>query len=247
VKESGAPGNLNPEDAAAAERQRIVSEFRRREQNIEPDRYALWQPAEMFIRSSRARRAAAMLRSAGVFPGPGTACLEIGYGRIGWLAQLLSWGVCMEDIHGIELDGPRAADAQRRFRSADLRIGDATRLPWEDGSFRLVVVSMVFTSILDAKVRRLVADEILRVLAVGGALLWYDFRIDNPRNPHVRRVGRAELQALFPTLHGPIRSATLAPPLGRLVAPASWLLAEFLEALPFLRTHLLAVLVKGEK
>jgi ubiquinone/menaquinone biosynthesis C-methylase UbiE len=235
----------SPDAAVAAEQARILAEYRRRDLEIQPDRHEPWQPAELFIRSSRARRAADMLHSAGVFPGPGSACLEIGYGSMGWLAQLLAWGVRTEDLHGIELDSVRAAEAQSRFPNVDLRIGDATRLPWDDASFRLVVVSTVFSSILDAGVRRLVAAEIVRVLAPGGALLWYDFRIDNPRNLHVRSVRRAELSELFPTLRGELRSATLAPPLGRLVAPASWVLAELLEAIPFLRTHLIAVLLKG--
>jgi hypothetical protein len=90
----------------------------------------------------------------------------------------------------------------------------------------------------------MVAADITRVLAPGGALLWYDFAVNNPRNPNVRRVGRKELQGLFPELRGSIRSVTLAPPLVRLVAPKSWLLATALEAFPFLRTHLLAVLLK---
>ena len=78
----------------------------------------------------------------------------------------------------------------------------------------------------------------------GGALLWYDFRVNNPRNPNVRGVGRKELRSLFPDLAGEVRSATLAPPIARLVAPRSNWLATTLEGFPFLRTHLLAVLVK---
>ena len=232
------------EELAALEHQRILSEFRRRDRDL-AERYDLFQASEMFIRESRARHAARMLNDAGIFPDPGTPCLEIGYGTIGWLAQLLSWGVRVEDLHGIELDANRAVQAQRRFPGADLRIGDATRLPWPERSFQLVVVSTVFTSILDSRVRSLLAAEIVRVLDPGGALLWYDFRVNNPKNPNVRRVGRAELRSLFPTLTGRIRTATLLPPLGRLVAPASWLLAELLEGLPFLRSHLLAVLIKG--
>ncbi len=88
------------------------------------------------------------------------------------------------------------------------------------------------------------AREITRVLTPGGALLWYDFAVNNPRNPNVRKVGREELRALFPELRGRIRSATLAPPLTRMVAPRSWVAATLLEALPPLHTHLLAVLVK---
>lgn len=235
------------EKAAAAEQERILVEYRRRETEIEPDRYEPWQASETFIRNGRSRRAGEMLRRAGVFPKAGDACLEIGYGSLGWLGQLLCWGVRTGDLHGIELDAGRAAEALRRFPGADLRIGNATRLPWLDGSFTLVIASTVFTSILDPVVRQMVASEISRVLSPGGALLWYDFRVNNPANPHVRKVGRRELAQLFPGLGGAIRSVTLAPPVGRAVIPVSWLLAELLEAIPILRTHLLAVMVKGEK
>jgi len=231
-------------DLGVAERQRMLSEYRRREREISPSFYAAWQPAVLFMRTGRTRAAARMLERTGVFPRPGDACLEVGFGSLGWLGELVCWGLRENDLHGIELDPVRARNAGEILSGADLRVGDAGRMPWGDGAFRLVVASTVFTSILDGAVRQVVAREITRVLAPGGALLWYDFAVNNPRNPNVRRVGRRELRALFPELRGNIRSVTLAPPLARLVAPRSWVLATLLEALPPLRTHLLAVLVK---
>jgi len=117
-------------------------------------------------------------------------------------------------------------------------------MPWEDACFQLVIASTVFSSILDARVRELLAREIVRVLTSGGVLLWYDFAFNNPRNPHVRRVSRDEIRMLFPDLAGPIQSVTLAPPLARAIAPRSWIVATVLQAMPLLRTHLLAVLEK---
>ena len=227
-----------------AERERIQAEYRRREQEISSDYYAHWQPAEIFLRAGRRRAAAMMLQRAGVFPKAGDQCLEIGYGTLGWLGDLINWGVCETDLHGIELDAARAARARKALPAADLRVGDATELPWEANTFHLVIASTVFTSILDSEVRRMAAAEIERVLAPGGALLWYDFAVNNPNNSHVRRVSRRELKHLFPQLCGEIRSVTLAPPAARLIAPQSWVLATLLEAIPVLRTHLIAVLVK---
>lgn len=82
------------------------------------------------------------------------------------------------------------------------------------------------------------------MLKPGGAFLCYDFRVKSPRNPDVRQVTRRDLHQLFPELHGPVQSVTLAPPLARLVAGRAWTLAAVLQAIPWLRTHLLAVLVK---
>jgi ubiquinone/menaquinone biosynthesis C-methylase UbiE len=242
-----AAGGRDERRNVAGEQQRILSEYRRREREVDHDLYALWNPSASLNRAGRTRRAARLLARCGVFPRRGDACLEIGFGTLGWLAELLAWGLAESDLHGIELDPQRAAVAREAFPSADLRVGDASQLPWPDGTFRLVVASTCFSSILDPGLRRLVAEEAQRVLGRGGALLWYDLRMDNPRNPNVRGIGRSELAALFPALAGPVRTSTLAPPLARLVAPVSWLAANVLEALPFLRTHLVAVLVKGEK
>ena len=235
----------NRTDFVAAERERIQLEYRRRAREISPDRYAGWQPSSRFMLESRNRTGARMLHSLNVFPQPGEQCLEVGFGNIGWLGELISWGLSESDLHGIELDPVRAAKAREILPAADLRIGDAVELPWEDRTFQLVVVSTLFTSILNNDVRRLIADEIVRVLAPGGTLLWYDFAYNNPSNPNVRGIGRRELKRLFPALHGQIKTVTLAPPLTRLIAPRWWRLATFLEAIPLLRTHLIAVLSKG--
>ena len=231
-------------DVVTVELQRIQAEYQRRALEIDPDRYAAWQPAEILMRAGRKRTAAMMLNQVGVFPKADDQCLEIGFGSLGWLGDLVSWGVPETDLHGIELDPVRAGRAQTILPQANLRVGDATLLPWQDNTFRLVVASTVFTSILQTTVRRMIAEEINRVLAPGGALLWYDFAVNNPRNHQVQRVGRKELRQLFPQLQGKIASVTLAPPLARLVTPRSWPLATFLEAIPLLRTHLLAVLLK---
>lgn len=235
---------MQPIDPGTGEQRRMLEENRRREAEIPAERYAPWDPAEMLARAERKRLAARLLRRAGAFPAASTACLEVGCGRLGWLGELVTWGVGGRRLHAIELDAGRLEQARASLPAADLRLGDAAHLPWPADAFGLVVASTVFTSVLDEAVRRRMASEIVRVLAPGGALLWYDFRFDNPRNPGVRGIRRRQLQELFPQLSGEIRSLTLAPPLARRVAPWSHRAAELLGALPFLRTHLLAVLVK---
>jgi SAM-dependent methyltransferase len=211
----------------------------------ETELYAPWQPSVLLAREERLRLAVQLLRKAHKFPSSGTRCLEVGVGGIGWLADLINWGVRESNLHGIDSDPERLKIAQQHLPAADLREGDVTRLPWESNSFELVIASTLFTSILSDSQRQLAADEIVRVLAPGGALLWYDFAFNSPRNHRVRKVAAAELRRLFGTLEGEIRSARLAPPLARLVAPRSWLVAQILSSIPFLRTHLIAVLTKS--
>jgi len=207
-------------------------------------RYAPWEPAAIFLDAARKRHAARMLHRAGVFPRAGDRCLEVGCGAPGWLAHLVDWGVRERDLHGIELEAGLVRRARALLPLADLRQGDAARLPWEDGAFRLVVASMVFTAIPGAPARRRAADEVARVLEPGGTLLWYDIRVDSPWNRSYRGVTRRALGALFPGWAGEVRAVCLPPPLLRVVAPRSWTLAAVLEAVPFLRPYLLAVLRK---
>jgi hypothetical protein len=91
-------------------------------------------------------------------------------------------------------------------------------------------------SILDPALKRVIAAEMLRILNPGDAILWFDFRVDNPANPPVRGVRASEIRSLFAGCEIELTSVLLAPPLGRLVAGSSWPLAELLHTLPFLRT-----------
>jgi ubiquinone/menaquinone biosynthesis C-methylase UbiE len=226
------------------ERERILAEYQRRQEEIPAERYAPWNAAEELLRSGRRRRAARLLHRLDCFPQAGSPVLEVGVGRLGWLADLLGWGLKEGDLHGIDLDPERIEQARRALPGADLRLGDATTLPWADGHFQLVVASTVFSSILDPTAQETLAREIQRVLEPGGALLWYDLRWNNPANPQVRKIPKFRLRQLFPELRGAVVTTSLAPPLARVLAPFSFGLAALLEELPFLRSHLLAVLRK---
>ncbi len=122
--------------------------------------------------------------------------------------------------------------------------GDGARLPFADGSFDVVVLSTMMTSVLDDRIRRLVGTEVERALRPGGALLWYDMRMPNPRNDATRAIGRRELRRLFPNLSGEVKSLTVVPVLARRLgsfAPRGY---SLLRRLPFLRSHLAGCLLK---
>ena len=231
-------------EALEKERSRIEDVYRKREAEIEKDLYAPWQPAVNLMVAERKRVAVAMLHKLGKFPQRGDKCLEIGCGRLGWFSDLLSWGLGETDLHGIELDTERIHLARQTLPNADLRAGDAADLPWPDTWFKFVILSTVFSSIFDSDVRETIAAETNRVLSRGGVVLWYDLAVNNPKNPDVCGIGKKELQRLFPEFQILAKSVTLAPPLTRAVAGMSTLLATALSSLPFLRTHLLAILIK---
>jgi hypothetical protein len=52
----------------------------------------------------------------------------------------------------------------------------------------------------------------------GGGIFCYDFAFNNPSNPDVLKVTRAEVKALFPEARADIERLTLAPPIARQLA-----------------------------
>jgi SAM-dependent methyltransferase len=207
------------------------------------DRYAPFEPANLFRLQGLERAIATALRSSGLLPWTGRTALDLGCGGGWWLRELLRWGARPQEITGIDALA-EAIDAARRVHPAiQLCVGTADALPFADATFDLVTQFTVFSSMLDAGLRRDAAAEMLRVLRPGGAVLWYDFTV-NPTNRQTRGIGAREASALFPGCSIRMRRVTLAPPLARQVAPRSWLGATLLETIPSLRSHLLMLVRK---
>ena len=77
-----------------------------------------------------------------------------------------------------------------------------------------------------------------------GGVLWSDFTVDNPRNADVRGVPVARIRELFPAGQLRWQRVTLAPPLARALCRLHPLLYPVFNALPLLRTHVLAWIEK---
>ena len=118
---------------------------------------------------------------------------------------------------------------------------DAASLPFRDGSFGIIYQSTMVSSLLDMAVRQVVFAEVGRVLAPGGVFISYDVRYKNPWNPNTRPLKAAELSHAFPGWSLMIHSLTAIPQLLRLLAPKSLGACRLIEAIPPLRTHLLAI------
>ena len=207
----------------------------------------------LFIRQMRERPLLVGLASAIPFPLAGRRVLDVGCGSGQWLADFETWGVRRSELAGIELDPSRLSVAQARLAptgrgpgagEADIRGGDATSLPWPDGTFDVVLQATLLSSIVEPRMRAQVAREMARVLAPGGAIVSYDMKVGSPRNPNVRRLGRRELARVFPGFDIRARSVTLLVPLARRLVPVSWSAAVALERVRLLDTHLMAVLTR---
>lgn len=228
-----------------AEEDRIRDAYHRRDARVNRRARSAWfDPAYVHLAQDVERAMLRMLRPhVGARLGS-LRVLEVGCGGGAWLQSLVKWGADPARLVGIDLMRERLVGARRTCApDVTLACASGTRLPLADAAQDLVLQATVFTSILDPDVRLAVAREMRRVLAPGGAILWYDFRVDNPKNPDVRGVGRREIVRLFPDCAIRLQTVTLAPPIGRLVSRLSWTVAHLLGRVPWLRTHYLGLLI----
>jgi SAM-dependent methyltransferase len=209
------------------------------------DRYHPLRPEIWQARQERERALMSLLRRHARRPLADLEVLEVGCGHGDNLLELLRLGFDPARLAGNELLPERAAAARRRLPAATrLLEGDATQLALPDGGFDIVYAATVFSSILDDSFQQRLADAMWRWLRPGGAVLWYDFSVDNPRNPDVRGVPLSRLRELFPRAPIDARRVTLAPPLARAVCRVHPALYTGFNALPLLRTHVLACIGK---
>jgi SAM-dependent methyltransferase len=209
------------------------------------DRYSALRPEVWQWLQERQRALLRGLAARGLTDLAALRLAEVGCGRGGNLLELLRLGFSPAHLQGIELLPERHAAARHRLPEAT-RVwpGDALHAPIEPASVDLVLQSTVFSSLLDDAYQQRLASAMWRWLKPGGHVLWYDFTVDNPRNPDVRGVPLARVRALFP--HGRVSAqrVTLAPPLARVVCAWHPALYPVFNALPLLRTHVLAWVAK---
>ena len=209
------------------------------------DRYSALNPDVWQTLQERQRAMLALFARAGVRNVSGLKLTEVGCGAGGNLLELLRIGFAPEHLTGLELLPERHVQARRVLPAATtVWQGDAADAPVEAASQDIVLQSTVFSSLLDDAFQQRLADAMWRWLRPGGAVLWYDFTVDNPRNPDVRGVPLRRVRELFPLACIAHRRVTLAPPLARRVARVHPALYTAFNVLPLLRTHVLAWIAK---
>lgn len=188
-----------------------------------------------------------LLDSFGLLPLGERKILEVGCGSGKTLASLIELGAQSENLCGVDLLPDRIEEAQSRYPVLHFQCANAEQLDFPNASFDLILLFTVFSSILDGNMAKSVANEVYRLLKPGGAVLWYDFRYNNPRNRNVRGIDRSQIETLFPKLRTNLRTITLLPPLARRLRRFTPILYPMLSAIPILRTHYLGFLVKPDK
>ena len=218
---------------------RLRAEYVRRDAATALDRkYSVFDVSYLFGIQQRERDIRKLLRACGVNDVGSKRILEVGCGRGGVLLDFVRMGARPANCWGIDLLPDRIEETSERLPHAHLNVGDASHLPYDRGSFDLVLQFTAFSSILDDAVRERMANEMLRVLAGDGMIVWYDFWL-NPTNPQTRGVGLGEVKRLFPGCGYWSRRITLAPPIARCVVPLSWTIGLLFESIKLLNSHYL--------
>jgi ubiquinone/menaquinone biosynthesis C-methylase UbiE len=190
------------------------------------------------------RKLRELLQRTGLFPLENRRILDVGCGSGERLAAFEDWGARPENLFGVDLIPERIRAARENHPRLTFELANAEVLPFGEGGFDLVTVFTVFTSILDRQMTANICREIVRALVPGGAVVWYDFRMNSPFNRHVRGISRNQIQNLFPGFKMNLEAISLLPPLARRLGPLTDLLYAPLNSIPFLRSHYLGILTK---
>ncbi len=205
------------------------------------DRYSLLRPEVWQMVQERQRAMISLLLEQGQTDLSALRVVEVGCGAGGNLLELLRLGLQPEHLCGIELLPQRLHQARRVLPAAvQLLEGDASLQRFPAGGVDIVLQSTVFSSLLDPRFQQQLAQAMWSWVKPGGGVLWYDFTVDNPRNPDVRGVPLPRVRQLFPQGQLSCRRVTLAPPLARAACRVHPALYGVLNAVPLLRTHVLA-------
>lgn len=223
---------------------RVREAYARRLQRRDDDRYALADPVNLYLFQRRERAVLDLMGDHRLLPLDRARIVDVGCGNGSVLRDFMRWGAAAHLCAGIDLLEDRVAVAREMSPPGlDIRCGSAEALPWADASFDIAVQFTLLSSVLDVGTRRRIAAETMRLLRPGGALLYYDF-IWNPGNRDTRGLRLSELRTLYEGCAIDARRTTLAPPISRQVARLSWTAARLLEAVPILRSHYIACVIK---
>ena len=210
------------------------------------DRYSLRRPGVIQMLEERQRAIVRLFAELEWGDLPMRHALEVGCGTGGILVELIGMGFAPANLIGIELLPERLARARRNLpATVRLMAGDASEASVEPLSQDVVLQFTVFSSLLDDRFQHRLAEIMWHWVRPGGGVLWYDFTVDNPFNADVRGVPVARIRSLFPAGRISVRRITLAPPLARVVCRVHPMLYPIFNALPLLRTHVLAWIEKS--
>jgi ubiquinone/menaquinone biosynthesis C-methylase UbiE len=229
-------------ESVTAEETRIHAAYAKRRAG---SLYSRFNRAYLFMAQERERYFLGLLARHGYAQLKDKTILEIGCGHGDCLRDFIKWGARPENLYGVDLLAERVAEATKLCpKGINIWQGNGAGLKFQHETFDVALQSTVFTSVLDNDMKVQMAAELRRVVKPNGLILWYDYHMDNPKNPDVKGVKLKEIEALFPNCEIRIRRITLAPPITRAIAPYSWFLCYVLSQIPWLCSHYIGTIRK---
>lgn len=145
--------------------------------------------------------------------------LDVGCGNGGTLRQLIEFGFKPQNIYGIDTSQERINDCASRYPNLWLYLGDASKMPYEDNFFDIVLESTLFIELTDDEISKKIADEMVRVCKPNGYILLIDWRYSY-FHPEKKALDKKRISKLFGSsteLVG-VKYGALIPQVGYFVA-----------------------------
>lgn len=168
--------------------------------------------------------------------------LDVGCAQGYGLRPFLLAGFRLDQLHGIDLFADRVEYGKELTPGMDLRVGDATVMPYEDQSFDLVCEQFCFCHIPSDEAKVKIAREMMRVSK--RYIIIHDWRAGSERK-QLYSVSQSNIARWFPgwTIAARYRSQ-LWPPIGRPLSRFAWSLYDLARALSPLIGSWMTVLTK---
>jgi SAM-dependent methyltransferase len=228
---------------AAEEVQRIQMAYAERERTLPGTlKRDKANAGNRWLEREHRRRLEQILRQSVDRPPSEWRILDVGCGYGSLLGWFNSLGVPDENLFGIDLLANRIERARETYPRFTLLQGNAEQLDFPNGSFDLVPVFTVFTSILEPGLAERVAASIGRVLKTDGVVVWYDMRYPNPWNSHLRAMTKQRIRELFPSFSLELETISVIPPLARRLGATTDWSYPLLGSIPVLRSHYIGLL-----
>jgi ubiquinone/menaquinone biosynthesis C-methylase UbiE len=224
---------------------RIKRAYKERDRAGKGNLYSLFNKGALFMSHRREEEILAILSRFNMTNLGDKKILDLGCGSGMVLRDFLKYGAEPDNCFGIDLLPQAIEKAKRLSPNMHFLCENAEQLSFENEFFDLVITFTVFSSILDAKMKKNIAKEMVRVLKTNGIILWFDYHMDNPWNNDVKGIKKKEIRRLFSGCSIYLHRIILAPPITRRIAPYSWVICYLLESLRILNTHYLGAILKN--
>lgn len=220
------------------ERDRIIKIYKDRERNYKDQLYAWHQPDVRQQQAIFVKAMACALKNTLGYDLSHCKILDVGCGNGRFLRLLIDWGADPKNLTGTEYRSDILLMARNRTANGiQWHLGELTEIN-NNERFHLVSAHTVFSSILNEEIRAYMAKAMWEKVKPGGYVQIFDFRFNNPKNPHVRKVLKKELDVYWNSNKIYYKTLLLPPIIVRKLPEKTFLFAEMLHTfIPFIKTH----------